>query len=157
MNLVAEYQAAKRAEEHSRLRRVVALRGLLASGLSQRQIASALGVSQPAVSQQLKHAPDLQDVSPTDLLLAATPTLREIAAHHGFSDLAVFGSIARGDARPDSDIDLIVQPPPEASTVDLLRFKHLIEQILDREIDLVTYGGLTAGLDDDVRREAVVL
>jgi predicted nucleotidyltransferase len=38
-----------------------------------------------------------------------------------------------------------------------IRFKQFVEQVLGREIDLVSYGGLKAKLDDDIRREAVLL
>ena len=73
MTLVAEYLSARRDEDIARLRRVLALRAMVASGMSQRQIAVALGISQPAVSQQLKFAPELDDVHPVELLEAATP------------------------------------------------------------------------------------
>nr|WP_244962792.1 nucleotidyltransferase domain-containing protein [Cryobacterium roopkundense] len=52
--------------------------------------------------------------------------------------LAVFGSVARGEARQDSDIDLLVDAPPGTSSFAFIRFKRLIEQILDREIDLIS-------------------
>ena len=56
MELVAEYLGARHNEEVARLRRVLALRAMVATGLSQREIAAALGISQPAVSQQLRAA-----------------------------------------------------------------------------------------------------
>lgn len=59
MSLLAEYRDARRGEEIARLRRVLVLRALAATGMSQQQIAKALGISQSAVSQQLKFAPDL--------------------------------------------------------------------------------------------------
>lgn len=71
--------------------------------------------------------------------------------------MALFGSVARREARPDSDIDLIVEAPPETSTFEFLLFKRLVEEVLGREIDLLEYGGLTPGLDDDIQREAVLL
>jgi predicted nucleotidyltransferase len=157
MTLLAEYQDARRDEDVARLRRAIALRAMLASGMSQRQIASALGISQPAISQQLKFAPDLVDLHPERLLEAAAPVLNTLAADHGYSQLAVFGSIARKQARRDSDIDLLVQSPPGSSSFDFIEFKMLLEQVLGREIDLVDYGGLKPRLDDDIRREAVLL
>jgi hypothetical protein len=63
--------------------------------LSQRQIADALDITQPAVSQQLKFASELDDVHPEVLLEAAAPVLEALAAEHGYSRLAVFGSVAR--------------------------------------------------------------
>lgn len=157
MTLLAEYRTARRDEDIARLRRVLALRAMGVAGMSQRQIAHALGITQPAVSQQLKFAPELDAVHPEVLLEAAAPILRAVATEHGYSRLAVFGSVARGEARPDSDIDLIVEAPPDTSTFGFLNFKHLIEQILGRDIDLIEYGGLKPKLDDDIRREAVLL
>jgi predicted nucleotidyltransferase len=157
MTLVAEYRDARREEDVARLRRVLALRAMVETGMSQRQIAEALGVSQPAVSQQLRFARDLNTVHPQVLVDAAGPVLRALAADRGYSRLAVFGSVARGTARPDSDIDLIVESPPGTSSFEFLRFKQLIEQVLGREVDLIDYGGLKPRIDDDIRREAVLL
>jgi uncharacterized protein len=130
---------------------------MVATGMSQRQIAEALGVSQPAVSQQLRSAPELDTVHPQVLLDAAGPILKALAADLRYSRLAVFGSVARGTASPDSDIDLIVEAPGGTSSFGFLKFKQLLEQVLGREIDLIDYGGLKPKLDDDIRREAVLL
>lgn len=157
MSVIAEYREARRGEDIARLRRVLALRALLADGVSQREAADQLGVSQPAISQQLRSAPDLQQLDPATLLEAGAPVLKALAAQHGFARLAVFGSVARGEAGPSSDIDLLVEAPPGTSTFGLVRFQQLIERVLDRHVDLVEYGGLKVGLDDDIRREAVLL
>lgn len=157
MTLLAEYRDARRDEDMARLRRVLALRAMVATGLSQRQIADALEITQPAVSQQLKFAPELHDVHPETLLRAAAPVLRALAGEHGYTRLAVFGSVARHQARADSDIDLLVEAPAGTSSFDFLGFKRLVEQVLGREVDLVSYGGLKPRLDDDIRREAVPL
>ena len=157
MTLLAEYREARHDEDVARLRRVLALRAMVATGMSQREIAVALGVSQPAVSQQLKAAQDLTRVHPEVLVEAAAPVLRRLAEESRYARLAVFGSVARGEARHDSDIDLLVEAPEGTSSFGFIRFKQLIEQVLGRQIDLVDYGGLKAKLDDDIRREAVLL
>ena len=125
--------------------------------MSQRQIADALGVTQPAVSQQLRFGSELDAVHPEVLVEAAAPVLKALAAKRGYSQLAVFGSVARHEARKDSDIDLLVEAPEGTSSFDFIRFKQLIELVLGREVDLVSYGGLKADVDDDIRREAVLL
>jgi predicted nucleotidyltransferase len=157
MTLVAEYQDARRGEDVARLRRVVALRAMVVSGMSQRQIAGELGISQPAVSQQLKSAPGLDGVHPEALLEAAAPVLKALASERGFTRLAVFGSVARGEARADSDLDFLVRAPKGTSSFDLIRFQQLLEQVLGRGVDVVEYAGLKKGLDDDIRRDAVLL
>ncbi len=157
MTLLIEYREARRDEDVARLRRVLALRAMVATGMSQRQIADALGITQPAVSQQLKFAPELDHVHPEVLLEAAVPVLKALATERAYTRLAVFGSVARRQARQDSDIDLLVEAPEGTSSFGFIRFKQLIEQVLGREIDLVSYGGLKPKLDDDIRREAVPL
>ena len=157
MSLVEEYRAARRGEDVARLRRVMVLRAMGATGMTQREIAEELDITQPAVSQQLKFAPKLADIHPEVLLEAAAPVLKALALEYGYGQLAVFGSVARGEARPDSDIDLLVEAPEGTSSFDFVWFQQLIEQILGRGIDLVSYGGLKPGIDDDIREDAVAL
>ena len=157
MDLLDEYRRAKRDEELARLRRAIALRAMIATGMSQRQVAEELGISQPAVSQQLASSSDLTTVHPEFLLEAATPVLKVLAEYNGYTRLAVFGSIALHDASTESDIDLLVDAPVGTSSFAFIRFKQLIEQVLGREIDLVSYGGLKPRRDEDIRRQAVLL
>lgn len=157
MTLSLEYQGARRDEEIARLRRLLALRAMVATGMSQREIAAALGVSQPAGSQQLKATPDLRDVHPETLLEAAAPIIKRVAKERGYTRLAVFGSVARHQARPDSDIDLMVEVPEGTSSFGLIRFQQLLEQIVGRHVDLISYGALKPKLDDDIRRDVVLL
>jgi predicted nucleotidyltransferase len=157
MALVVEYQDARHDEDLARLRRILALRAMQASGMSQRQIAEAVGISQSAVSQQLKSAPDLSTLHPQVVLEAAAPVLKALAAEHGYNRLAVFGSVARHEARGDSDIDLLVEPPEGTSSFGFIRFQQLIERVLGRRVDMVSWGGLKPELDDDIRDEAVPL
>jgi len=83
--------------------------------------------------------------------------LRQVVEDRGFTRLAVFGSVARGEARSDSDVDLLVDAPAGTSIGDLVALQELLADILGRPVDVVTYGGLKAGVDDDVRRDAVLL
>ena len=119
MALLSECREARHDEDVARLRRVLALRAMVATGMSQREIATALGISQPAVSQH--------------------------------------GSVARREAGQGSGIDLLVEAPKGTSSFGFVRFKQLLERVLGRQIDLVDYGGRKPTLDDDIRREAVLL
>src|SRR4051812_33030887 len=138
MTLVAGYQDTRGGEEIARLRRVIALRAMVASGVNQREIAEAVGTPRSAVSQQLGVGPVLESVHPEVLLKAAAPVLRSLAAERGYERLAVFGSVARGEARKDSDIDLIVDAPAGTSSFAFIRSKQLVERILGRDVDLIT-------------------
>ena len=157
MPLIGEYRDARALEDLARLRRLLVLRALIATGSSQREIAAHLGISQPAVSQQLRAGRALANVHPEILLKAAAPVLVDVARAKGFDRLAVFGSVARGQSRPDSDIDLLVDAPPGTAIKGLLSLRETFQEILGRPVDLVTYGALKAGIDDDIRREAVSL
>jgi predicted nucleotidyltransferase len=69
----------------------------------------------------------------------------------------VFGSVARGEARPESDIDLVVRAPRGTQIGDLVAFSSLLSEVLGRHVDVITYGALKKGLDDDIRRDMVRL
>ena len=145
-------------EEVLRLRRYMAMRILADEGCAQRDIAEALGSSQPAVSQQLVTAKArIGRVPVSTALEAAAPLLVDRAASMGFSDLAVFGSAARGSARPDSDVDLIAKEPPGATFTTIREFRDFAAGVLGVPVDFVTYGGLRPGVDDDVLADAVPL
>ena len=108
-------------------------------------------------ASRCRSAPDLQRLDAAIVLEAGAPVLKALAADHGFTRLACFGSVTRGEAGPTTDIDLLVQSPPGTSLFGLVRFQQMIEQVLGRHVDVVEYGGLKPGLDDDVRRDAVLL
>ena len=118
------------------------LRAMQAEGPRPRQAAELIEISQPAQSQQLSSAPDLASAHPALLLEAAIPLLRKLSADRGYGNLDVAGSVARGEAGNESDIDLLVEVPPGTSGVEFLRFKELLEEVLGREIDLISRGGL---------------
>src|SRR3990172_2957020 len=68
---------------------------------------------------------------------------REIRAL-GVRRLALFGSVARGEARPDSDVDLLVQFSPGAKSFDrFLALSELLETLLGRRVELVTTESLS--------------
>ncbi|MGN6300773.1 MAG: nucleotidyltransferase domain-containing protein [Angustibacter sp.] len=157
MDLLSVYAAARRGEEVARLRRILALRALVAAGMSQRLIGEAVGITQPAVSQQLKNATGLGDVHPQLLVEAAAPVLGAVAREHKYAHLAVHGQVARGEARQGDVIDLVVEPPPGTPAGDVARFQERLERILDRKVHLIDSSTLTAEAADDLRRGAVPL
>jgi predicted nucleotidyltransferase len=153
----AECGELKRGDVIVHLRRLLILRKVIASGANQREAAAAAGISQSTVSRQLQSKPTLESIRPEVLLEAAAPVLKEMAESHGYCRLAVFGSLARGDAREDSDIDLLVDAPRGTSSFDFVRFAQLIEKVVGRKVDLISYGGLRSDVDSNVLREAILL
>jgi predicted nucleotidyltransferase len=80
-----------------------------------------------------------------------------IAAERHASNVRLFGSVARGDARPDSDIDLLVDLDEEASLFDLVGIGIELSDILGHSVDVVPASGLKARIRDRVLSEAVEL
>jgi len=65
-----------------------------------------------------------------------------IASRHHADRVRLFGSVARGDDRPDSDIDLLVDFDEDSSLFDLMRMSRELEALLGRPVDVVSAGGL---------------
>ena len=65
-----------------------------------------------------------------------------IAARHHASRVRLFGSAARGEDRPDSDIDLLVDFDQDSSLFDLMRMTRELEALLGHPVDVVSAGGL---------------
>ena len=80
-----------------------------------------------------------------------------IAAKHGAYNVRVFGSVARGDARPDSDVDFLVQMEDSRSLFDFCHLIDDLENLLGRKVDLVEPAGLHWYIRDQVLQEAVPL
>jgi predicted nucleotidyltransferase len=74
-------------------------------------------------------------------------------ARRNVARIGVFGSVARGDSTPDSDIDVLVQMTDEGDLFDLVGVKNLLEQNLGRSVDVVPIGGLKQDVRDAVLRE----
>ena len=79
------------------------------------------------------------------------------AARHGARNVRIFGSVARGDARPDSDLDVLVDMEPGASLFDMGGLLVDLEELLGCKVDVVTERGLRQRIRDRVLREAVPL
>jgi predicted nucleotidyltransferase len=73
----------------------------------------------------------------------------------GVKSLALFGSAARGEIGPESDIDLLVEFSIPVGLFEFVRLKLVLEQILGREVDLVTPDALRPLMKDDILSEAV--
>ena len=73
----------------------------------------------------------------------------------GVRRLAVFGSFVRGEARPESDIDLLVEFEPGRKTFDnFMRLSFFLEDILGRPVDLVTTESLSSYIGPHILKEA---
>jgi hypothetical protein len=79
------------------------------------------------------------------------------AAAHNVTNLRVFGSVARGEDRPDSDVDLLVDLPPDMGLLGLGRVQAELETILGTKVDLVSASDLKPAVRSRAERELVAL
>jgi len=78
-----------------------------------------------------------------------------LAARYGVTSLALFGSVARDAARPDSDIDILVSFDGPATSTRYFGVQFFLEDLLERPVDLVTDKALRPELRPYIEREAV--
>jgi len=73
----------------------------------------------------------------------------------GARRVALFGSVARGDASPGSDVDLLIQFDPQEKTLrNFMALSYLFEEILQRRVDMVTTEALSPFIGPHILREA---
>ncbi|MGI8549948.1 MAG: nucleotidyltransferase family protein [Dehalococcoidia bacterium] len=90
-----------------------------------------------------------------DLLKAKRDEVLRVAEANGAQRVRVFGSVVRGEARPNSDIDVLVDLEPGRSLLDLVAIKQELEDLLGRTVDVVTEAGISPYIREQILREAV--
>ena len=96
-----------------------------------------------------------QGLSTSGVVLPHRKALLALADRFGATDLWVFGSFARGEAGPDSDVDLLVRFEHPVGLFRRMEFKELAGQLLGRTVDLATEGNLHWLIRPTVLAEAV--
>jgi predicted nucleotidyltransferase len=81
----------------------------------------------------------------------------DAAARHGVRDVRVFGSMARGDDHENSDIDFLVDVEPGRTLLDVIAFEQDVQQLLGRNVEVLTDGGLSPYLQQRILAEAASL
>ncbi len=156
------------------------------AGLSQVELAAKAGVSQSVISayESGHRQPSLPTLAalvdatgfelatavrrqPRRLRMLSGPVGQRVrrrrhdlvaaAAAHGVSRLRVFGSVARGEDRPDSEVDLLAELPPGMSLLGLARLQADLEAILGTRVDLVSAADLKPGVRARADRDLVAL
>jgi predicted nucleotidyltransferase len=92
-----------------------------------------------------------------ELLVAKKDDILQIAAKHGARNVRVFGSVARGEARPDSDVDFLVDMEPGRTLFDMGALLMDLRDLLGLNVDVVTEDGLKPRIRDRVLKEAELL
>jgi len=92
-----------------------------------------------------------------ELLASKREDILRTAAKHGARNVRVFGSVARGEADSQSDIDLVVDMEPGRSLLDLGGLWWDLNEALEGKVDVVTANGLRERIRERVLSEAVPL
>lgn len=104
-----------------------------------------MGDTNTSSSSESPATPSPQRLTPTQRSAVIT-----VLRRYGVQRAGLFGSMVRGDARPESDVDLLIEPP---ATMSLFGFSELalaLEDLLGRPVDLVTYASLHPRLRNSV-------
>jgi len=81
----------------------------------------------------------------------------ELAEHHGARNVRVLGSTVRGDARPDSDIDILVEVERGRTLLDVIALEQDLEELLGRSVEVLTDAGPSPYLQQRILVEAAAL
>jgi predicted nucleotidyltransferase len=92
-----------------------------------------------------------------EILRAKREDILRLFAKYGARNVRVFGSVARGEADEQSDLDFLVELEPGRTLFDLGGLQYELELLLGRRVDVVTERGLKRRIRERVLREAVPL
>lgn len=90
-------------------------------------------------------------------ILKALSDHRHVLQKYGVKSIRLFGSFARGDAGPGSDVDLLVEFEPTAHVglFEFVRLKNELSELLACKVDLATPNALHKGMKDEIMKEAI--
>ena len=80
-----------------------------------------------------------------------------IAERHGAQRIQVFGSLAKGESGKESDVDFLIQLEPGRTLLDIIAMKQDLEDLLGRKVDVLTRGGVSPYLRDEIVSQAISL
>ena len=140
-SVISDYERGKRDPSLPTLARLVRATGLT--------LETRLG--QPSAARRGMRGPLGRRIA------ARRRDLRRVARAHGVGDLAVFGSVARGEESSDSDVDILVDLPPGMGLVGLARLQRDLEDVLGVQVDLVPAGDLKPNVRDAVLSDVVTV
>jgi uncharacterized protein len=92
---------------------------------------------------------------PSKVFQAHRNAVRELALRHRVCNVRVFGSVLHGDDTDDSDLDLLVDPTPDTTLMDIARIQNQLQALLGVPVDVLTPKALPISCRDRVLREAV--
>lgn len=129
-------------------------RGIWAGSVRKRSVAWENGMLRTGASDVTTRP--ASDTAPSlELLRERQAEIRAVAAKHGASNIRVYGSVARRQARPESDIDLLVDMEEGRSLLDLAALHLELEELLGFPVEIGT--DVKPRLKERVRAEAIAL
>jgi predicted nucleotidyltransferase len=93
-------------------------------------------------------------MKPSEVLPLHRETIRQLVHEAGMANPRVFGSVVRGEDEDGSDLDILVDPAPRTSLMDMAGLQIRIEAVLGIRIDLLTPKGLPPKFREKVLNEA---
>lgn len=141
-SVISAYESGRREPALSTLTRLVSAAG--------QRLAITLETAEPDVR-------GLPNTSLGRRLRQRRAALIAAAERHGASNLRVFGSVARGEDGPDSDVDLLVDMTPGTGLFGLAKLERELQEILNVEVDLAPVDSLKPRVRIDAEREAISL
>ena len=99
----------------------------------------------------------MTDLSVGDTIREKREAILRVAARHGATHVRLIGSVARGEARPDSDIDLLVTWSEGSSLLDQAALMLELESLLCRKVDIASDGWVKPSIRESVYRDAIAL
>ena len=141
-SVISDYERDKRQPALATLERLVAATG--------HQLVLGLQPTSPPVR-------GLPDTRLGRLLRRRRQALLDAVAAAGARDLRVFGSVARGEDGPDSNVDLLVDVPEDTGLFALLALEGTLERLLKIKVDLATPGDLKPRVRDAALADAIAL
>ena len=116
---------------------------------------STENLPRPAAQGKGRKGPVFMELD--QFLLEKRGEILRLARQHGARNVRIFGSVARGEAGPDSDVDFLVEMEPGRSLLDMGGLLMDLREVLGRDVDVVTEPGLKPRLRERVLKEAVSL
>jgi hypothetical protein len=99
----------------------------------------------------------LADATIGDTIREKREEIISIAGRHGATEVRLIGSVARGEARPDSDVDLLVTWSEGTSLLDQAALMLEFEKLLGRKVDIASDGWVKPAIRESVYRDAIAL
>ena len=96
-------------------------------------------------------------MKPSEALNSNREAIRQVVASHRALNARVFGSVLHGDDTDESDLDLLVDPTPDTSLLDIAKIQNRLQKLLGISVDVLTPKALPDSFRAKVLAEAVLV